>query len=198
MDSVSVTRHIKSRIVPALKSAEFEGKGRTFWRRRPYAVNVVHFQSFSKYTADIIGCTTFSLTVNLGVYYPCYHWIFPDPSRSPNQPSIWTCHALRQLAKTLPQPELARKDIWNIHEDGSNLNAVIQDVSDAMIQQGMPFFDEWSDVERALALFRSDKAEEGYRSGAPGSPARKKIIQALERQVDVIKNGKARGFELTE
>src|SRR4051812_47880084 len=67
MDSKVVNLEIKQSIWPALRSAGFATfNSRRAWRHSDDRIDVVEFQSFSKYNADILGVTTFSFAVRLG------------------------------------------------------------------------------------------------------------------------------------
>ncbi len=68
MDSKVVNKAIRDVIRPFLKENEFtKFTGRDSWRVKKDTIEVINFQSFNSYNADILGVTSFSFGVNLGV-----------------------------------------------------------------------------------------------------------------------------------
>ncbi len=196
MDSKVVTRALKAIIHPALKAAQFTNKGRNYWRPTPHVTQVLNIQSFNSYTAEVIGCSTYSFTLNAGVFYPSSLWLLPTPTPPPTNPQIWLCQAQRRVLKTVAQRELARRDIWHVRPDGSNLDAVVEDAWAGIRKQALPWLETFSNIEHALNVFRTqDGSEHEYLSGARVSPARRDITSALERQLDAIRHGGERGHE---
>ena len=69
MDSNTVNKIIRSDVWPLLRTHGFvTADARTARRYRGHFIDVVNFQSFNKYLADGIGCTTYSFGLNLGIY----------------------------------------------------------------------------------------------------------------------------------
>lgn len=95
---------------------------------------VVNFQSFNSYLAGGVGCTTYSFSIRLGVYFD-----FHRPS--PDYPTIeWPKEyeatlrftANKRLAQPLFRPfgqgpARDRRDVFFVVEDGSNLEEVVDD-----------------------------------------------------------------------
>jgi hypothetical protein len=72
MTSQDVNRALREVIWPALKGNGFgAGTARTAWRDRPDQVDVVNFQLFNAYNAEVLRVTTYSFQVNLGTYPRC-------------------------------------------------------------------------------------------------------------------------------
>jgi hypothetical protein len=75
MDSKSVNKEIRQTIWPLLREAGFwRFSSRSAWRHAESRVEVLNFQSFNSYNAGVLGCTTYSFSVNLGVFLlrsPC-------------------------------------------------------------------------------------------------------------------------------
>jgi len=87
MDSRIVAREIKNEIWPLLRNHGFsEFTGKSAWRRLPEQIHVVNFQSFSRYLAERVGCTTFSFALNLGIYFRTIPFV--DPIRKGTDPSV--------------------------------------------------------------------------------------------------------------
>jgi hypothetical protein len=129
MDSNVVNREIKRFVWPLLKTAGFDTfTTRGAWRHGDDKIDVVEFQSFNKYNADIIGITTFSFAVRLGVL-PLYvppQW----PLKAKDGvllPSESGCYFRGSLLCSL-QSDINEKTIWSVDPEGKNLSWCIQDV----------------------------------------------------------------------
>lgn len=122
MNSNDVNRLIRSIVRPVLKAQGFEvATARSVWRHRADTIDVVNFQSFNRYNADVLGCSTFSFAVNLAVYlnaipaeHPisvragrvCPHRIRqPHPQATPASESVAT-EGARHLGNRRVGPEL--------------------------------------------------------------------------------------------
>src|SRR5687768_17705550 len=60
------------------------------------------------------------------------------------------CDIALQPRRNLKPAERTRRDIWWIEPDGSNLDAVCLDLAGSFVQQGVPWFESWRTLERAL------------------------------------------------
>ncbi|MBB3825897.1 DUF4304 domain-containing protein [Xanthomonas arboricola] len=129
MDSKIVNREIKRAIWPALKEAGFTRfTQRVAWRHHQDSIDVLDFQSFNSYNAEILGVTTFSFCVNLGKYllYVPPQWEvkvkggiqFPRESE---------CLFRGRLHPNV-SAAASDKTIWSIDNAGKNLPWCIQDV----------------------------------------------------------------------
>jgi hypothetical protein len=109
VDARDVTRELRRVVWPVLREHDFTAfAGRTAWRYVNDAVDVVNFQSFSASIADAVGCTTFSFSVNLGVWLPADAHRELEPARDAKgrpRPTEYQCvpHR-RRLEKSLAQP----------------------------------------------------------------------------------------------
>ena len=69
IDSKAVSKAIRTTVWLKLKTVGFtKFTTRTAWRFGS-ALHVVNFQSFNSYNAKILGCTTMSFAVNLGLHF---------------------------------------------------------------------------------------------------------------------------------
>ncbi|CAL2090555.1 hypothetical protein [Tenacibaculum sp. 190524A05c] len=69
LDSKEVTKHINNIIRPVLIENGFKNyTGRKYWRYSSEKIDVISFQSFNSYNAEVLGCTTFSFAVNLASF----------------------------------------------------------------------------------------------------------------------------------
>jgi hypothetical protein len=204
-----VDRALRAILWSRLKSEGFDRRtGRTTWRDRPGCVQTVNIQSFNSYLAEAIGSTTFSFSVNLGVFYA----VIADHSTSGSFVKDWSrpaephCQARYHLAKGISQPNLPstkrwfdpraarplygswedRADVWYVTRDGSNLDEVVTDARDQIVSTGLPWLERLSDLSEARRAFLEDPSTrhargivaEGF-GGAIGSPARWLAVGAL-------------------
>ena len=109
VDARDVTREIRRVVWPTLRHEGFAAfTGRNAWRYIDNAVDVVNFQSFSASLADAVGCTTFSFSVNVGVWLPQIASEQVEPRRDAEgrlRPAEYECVPYkRALEKSLAQP----------------------------------------------------------------------------------------------
>lgn len=189
MNSKDVNKEIKKKIWPLLKENGFsQCTSRNAWRITEETIEVVNFQSFNSYIAYGVGCTTFSFSVNLGVYYKCFEKTPWFTSVSQERVQEYESHVRFSLEKHLKQAKLFhpynnnrfhmwkkdRNDIWYVKEDGSNLEEVIEDAKKTIISKGFEWFNKKTNLPLAL------KAIEKEKKGVNGlSWANAEIISAI-------------------
>jgi hypothetical protein len=205
IDSREVNRALRESVWPALKPLGFSRRSeRTAWRDHPTSIQVVNFQSFNSYLAQRLASTTFSFSVNLGVFYPAIAAMSSMAAfiKDRTRPVEQHCHARFHLGKGLPQPDgqvprrpsdprvtrLAgdRPDVWFVLPDGSNLEAAVVDARDQILSVGIPWLERLSDLSEARRHFREVAnsyqrpgiVAEQY-GGTLGSPNRLHKIGAL-------------------
>ena len=215
MDSRDVNRVLKRLVWDKLRGHGFvERTARTAWRRREHTIDVVNFQSFNAYLAERIAATTFSFSVRLGVAYlagPDDEWMLHPPSDRPRETE---CQARRTPRKGVAQKVLAprrrwfavdpsadeweernmdRPDVWFVEPDGRNTEWLATDALAQIIAQGMPWFDELADLDRAIEIFRTREATNlapgiggDFYGGALGSPNRFRTVASLQAKRGVI------------
>jgi hypothetical protein len=130
VDGRIVGKALGEAVRPLLKSIGFTRfAGRTAWRDSEYTVDFVNFRSFTRYVADGVGCTTYSFTGDVGVFYRC---LGPDQDR----PKDYELTFARRSARTSASPSSAltvearttdRPDVWFVTEDGCTLAECIAD-----------------------------------------------------------------------
>ena len=195
VDGKVVARAINRRIRPLLRSVGFDQfSGRRAWRRSEYTIEHVVFRSFSAYIADGVGCTTFSFTGELGVFYRCF-----DPAKERRSEPELTFRAT--LGKTLRQPIFNpwgsgrlrdRADVWYVTEDGLNLEETVEDAAACLASQGIPFMDRLRDPAKAFEALLTETSNDSYDTfgalgvmmpGNPGSPHWRETASAIGRLV---------------
>jgi hypothetical protein len=208
VDSKVVDQALRAVLWSALKRAGFSRRtGRTAWRDRGDAVECVNVQSFNTYLASGMGATTYSFGVNLGVFFEAIATrssmgaFVNDYSR----PKEYQCHLRKFLTKGFAQPNVLSKpmfgigpsrpslgtwidrpDVWLVLPDGSNVEVTVNDATERVIADGLPWFDAVSDPREAIRrlvdepdIFAGQDAPREMYGGALGSPSRWNAIGAL-------------------
>jgi len=195
-DSVSsreVNRALRGLVWPELRERGFvERTQRTAWSDRPDCVAVVNFGSFNSYNAEVMGVTTFSFALSLGIRALCSsrYRSHIKVKNGKLRPQEYECDVRRALWKTIEQPESARRDIWYVRANGSNLEAVVEDARSVLLTTGIAWFDEFSDPKRLLQFAESEPEEWDASAGLfagtwglgrVGAPIRLDLIEDLRQ-----------------
>lgn len=161
VDGRIVGKALGEAVRPLLKSIGFTRfAGRTAWRDSEYTVDLVNFRSFTRYIADGVGCTTYSFTGDVGVFYRC---LGPGQDR----PKYYELTFRATLGKTLNQPIFRpydrsamtdRPDVWFVTEDGRTLAECIADARECLEAQGLPFLDKFKEPRRAFESMRRERS----------------------------------------
>ena len=180
MNATDVNRSIRSIVGPVLKAEGFEiVTARSRWRHRADTIDVVNFQSFNRYNADVLGCSTFSFAVNLAVYLNAIPEEHPISVRAGRVcPHEYESHIRRRL---LPQsPSLPKApDIWVIEEQGENLEETVRTVKTELREVGLPWLAAFQDLPRVLGMLRDRVPPPDRLTWLPGntdSPARNRAV----------------------
>ena len=159
IDGKVVSRAVKAEVRPLLKEAGFASfTDRKGWRDTEFTIDHVTVRSFNAYTAGVLGCTSYSFTVEVGVFYRCFG---PDLSR----PQDYNCTFRAILGKTIRQPFFMtewgpatdRPDVFHVLPDGSNLDEVIEDAKRVLSRQGIPFMERFNDPARAFEALMTER-----------------------------------------
>ena len=176
IDSNVVNRALRALVWPELDRLGFVRRtSRTAWRDRGAVIHVVNFQSFNRYHADLMSATTFSFSVNLGVFYPDIADISGMSAflRDPLRPQEPQCQARNRLPKGIAQPDdpsrrnrldphrddagprpwVDRPDVWLVLADGSNIEDVVIDARNCILADGIPWLERLSDLGEARRHF---------------------------------------------
>jgi hypothetical protein len=164
MESIAVNRALAKTVRPLLRSAGFDTfTQRTAWRHSPDKIDVVNFQSFNAHQADLMGCTTYSFSVNLGSYF-----LFMPHIHSPKLkdgrlcPQEYECHFRGSLHRRFEQRELARKDTWFIDEAGKYLDQALTDVCSQIEAVALPWFARNDDANEVLEVLLNVCEDESF------------------------------------
>ncbi len=108
---------------------------------------MVNFQSFNSYDAALLGCTTYSFGVNLGIYIvggPNEEWVKRD-SDGRLVPTAFHGSFVTSL----------KKAIFSIDPEGQSLGPVFQEVRALLRDKAMPWYATPSTIEREVRRVRS-------------------------------------------
>ena len=156
MDSRLVNRHIKKLIWPQLREAGFRTfTARCAWRHSPETIDVVAFQSFNRYNADVLGITTFSFAVRLGslpLYVPP-QWP-PKVKLGLQLPHEAEC-PFRASLECSVDPRHTDATIWPVDSTGKNLAWCMQGVLQ-QLPNAMALFTRLARKPEVLRILRED------------------------------------------
>ncbi|MDR7149739.1 hypothetical protein J2W49_001694 [Hydrogenophaga palleronii] len=157
MDSKAVTKEIRGRIWPLLKEQGFTRfSSRTAWRDSEGQVDVVNFQSFNRYNADVMGVTPFSFSVNLGCYLTYVPPTWPPKTKEGQlMPQESECNFRGRLSPTVSQPGSKQSGVWSVDNEGRNLPWSIQDVV-GQLPEVHRWFGRLSDRSEVLRVLLED------------------------------------------
>lgn len=181
-----MNRALRETVWPALEEHGFTRRtARTAWRDRDDQVDVVTFQSFNAYNAGVLGITTYSFQVNLGVHPRCRTTEHTRQKHGQLRPEEYQCDFRRMMRKGLQQPEYERETMWFVRPDRSNLDAVVKDARDVLLSDGLEWFDQLAGLEALLstAEHAPESMTETWGMGNIGSPHRLELMASLRAAV---------------
>ena len=135
---------ILAAVVPVLKRSGFRKDGRTFRLSQGRCVQVVNVQTSSWNSASEL-----TFTLNLGVFYPEALELQRPVIRwkcAPSGPEEHECHARTRIGQLKPKNPY---DTWWTVTDGQAWGAVGEEVGTLLRDQGMPWLETMSDLEKA-------------------------------------------------
>ncbi len=198
---------LRSIVFPLLQGAGFaDWTTRKAWRREGDRIDHVEFVSFSPYSAKILGCTTASVGVRLGISLPGYgctvdpfHKNFvkmgpkglrPDESQMPIRGVLAPSNA-----PPLKQGEWGKEYewIWKI-ETEQDVEGAAQDIAAQFEDYGLAWLcRDWapdqmlqllkSDRKSPILVSRSNGAHLWLDAEMPGSPIRQAHINMVESTI---------------
>ena len=161
MNSKEVTKQINSQIRPVLKENGFEKFiGRTYWRYREDRVDILNFQSFNSYHSEVMGCTTFSYSVNLSVflnYIPGK--IHVKEKNGLKRPNEAEGNFRKQLEKGMSQTELKTRDVWYVDNEGKNLSDCINDTKKQIKDVALGWYEKFNSKEKIMEILNKEEID---------------------------------------
>jgi hypothetical protein len=184
VDSRDVNKALRESIRPVLKEKGFSlFTLRVGWRLSVRKIDVLSFQSFNSYNAEVLGCTTHSFSVRLGCYLlglpasDIWRQRFGEKGHLPKEAD---CHFRGHLERSFPQPEFKQRGVWYIDPHGKYLDRAVHDVRIAFLRDALPWFARLDSQEEVLRILREeDMADNLWGFGAKGSPARSFLLENL-------------------
>jgi hypothetical protein len=186
MDSKAINKLIRSEVWPILREHGFSvfDPRSAFAYKAPF-INVVSFQSFNSYNAEVLGCTTYSFTPRLGVYLigsPGEHRVKRDKDGR-LQPFEYQCSFRSPLRKRSPVDGFARDEIFYIDPDGGTTAHCFQELKYLFSEVAPLWFKANCDLDAILSRMRhaeeSSSAPFPDASGVPRSYNWNRLRSAL-------------------
>lgn len=185
MDSKVVNKYIREIIRPELKANGFSKfTTRNSWRYRNNIIDVINFQSFNSYNADVMGVTTYSFCLNLGSFHLDIPTQYTNVKNKSGYlcPQEYECHFRGGLDRTIKQKEINRKDIWYIRPDGTNIEKCLNDAKQQIVTKGFEWFSYLNDKEtlKNILLTQPESMGKLWGFGRNPSPVRSYFLGYVE------------------
>ncbi len=158
MDSKHVNSKIRESVRPELREHGFTRfTTRDAWRYHDDRIDVLNFQSFNRYHADVMGVTTYSFSVNLGCLYTDIPRGdgFPICKTTKNgelRPREFECQFRGSLKPRIAQKIPDERKVWYIDPEGQTLAAVMLDVVSQISTVAAPWYDNFSDISNTYRI----------------------------------------------
>lgn len=180
MDSRKVATALNKTIKNiAAREGFLEKKVKSYWKRDDRFVAVLNFESFSSHYAKKYGCTSYSLAVNIGLLCKSVANCPWQEGALPDFPKEYECHARLSLKKSPSiDDECDMDNIWNIFEDGSNLDLAISDILLRLSDRGFPWLNFMMNEKCLLERFQNEKewSDDEAIHARPYSPSRASVV----------------------
>lgn len=169
--SGDINKILRRVVVPTLREIGFtKFKGRVAWRYLDDAIWVFQTKAVGNYFSQVTGFPPSSLTARLGIFFldfPGSHPIktaddgLPVPDESRCHVRYGLDNMADQIAVRNPEmleQERLRKDVWWLDRDGSNAEAVVEDIRRSILEYGVPLLEKPYNT-RAVQLERRGLAD---------------------------------------
>jgi hypothetical protein len=145
-------------------------------------IDIVNFQSFNRYNADVMGCTTFSFAINFSIYLSDVASDYPLATRDGHlRPAEYEGHIRRRVSPVHPYLEKT-PDIWFVDQEGRSTETVVAQAALTVTDTADSWFVAFPDRRTVLAILRdlsSPPDESTWLPGAPRSAARNMAVGYL-------------------
>jgi hypothetical protein len=174
---------------------------RTAWRHTSDRIDVINFQSFNSYNAEVLGVTPHSFAVNLGcarLEIP-FHLEVKTKDGVPF-PKEYECDFRARLKRSFFQWRNKHKAIWHIDKEGKSLEKSLADVVSQIKNVALPWFAKLSDKDEVMRILLSEdeKMQELWGFGRNPSPHRSYMTGYLALSLGDVGLGKAKLQEAVE
>ena len=141
---------------------------RNNWSWGEDVIWVLNIRAVGSYFSSVTGWPPMSVGVWLGTYYTFFPTQLNIKQDHKNRllPREHYCQLRSELFCTidqlnhkaqLNQPEKARKDIWWIEPDGSNVEEVVQNIKTVYLDDGIQWFSQMSDLHQAFQKIEQER-----------------------------------------
>lgn len=178
VDSREVTRAIAAEIWPGLRELGFESiQGRVARRKHADHVDILEFNAFNSYEQQRLKLKPGSFSIALG----CHLEYITNPIAFNGgetvrlaKPTTPDCLLRGELRRRYVRPIGLDRGIWAIGVLGVPMEKVISSARDAVLGEGIGWFDQFKTPTAVYALIeeREEHMSKLWGFGRPGSPIR--------------------------
>jgi len=149
--SGDINKILRRVVVPTLREIGFtKFKGRVAWRYLDDSIWVFHARAVGSYFSQVTGFPPASLTAELCIFYLDFPKTPPVEADDDGLliPKDVHCHCRYGLdniadqiairSQSMSPTERRRRDIWWVEPDGSNGEAVAEDIRRSILEYGVP------------------------------------------------------------
>jgi hypothetical protein len=163
--SAIVNKSLRIFVSPTLRNLGFNNiNARNGWRWVEKVIWVFNIRAVGSYFSLVTGWPPGSVSVNLGIFYTFMpkHPDIKTDNKGRLTPRESTCQLRNVLQCNIDQKarpallsnpaERQRNDIWWIESDGNNANEIAINISRVLMENGIPWFTQFSNLEKALMM----------------------------------------------
>ncbi|MBN1123842.1 MAG: hypothetical protein JXA82_02465 [Sedimentisphaerales bacterium] len=169
--SSEINKQIRKIISPLLRENGFSKiRTRNNWGYHGECIWVFNLRAVGNYFSLVTEFPPMSLTAGLGVYFefiPGFEKHVKKDKDGKLLPKEYMCH-MRHILRTnnieaqkrgkLSTPlEEVRDDIWWIEPDGSNVDAMLWDIQEILVSDGLPWLQEMTNLEIVMEELRKER-----------------------------------------
>ena len=166
ISSPDINKLLRRYLSPILREHGFSKvSARKSWGWKGKCVLVLEIRAVGNYFSQVTGWPPMSVGVWTGVYYDFIPFDEHAPPKIDEHgrlvPSLTHCHRDLELTCSLDQgrftdrlfnpAERSRTDIWWFEPDGSNMVEAVENIALCFVDQGISWFQRYTDLESALA-----------------------------------------------
>jgi hypothetical protein len=180
-----VDRELRRTLWPDLRTRGFTRQnGRTAWQDRNAQVNVVEVSFFNPYDAGVLGVSSFSFRVLLGVFPRCRTTGDTPREEGRLAPPEYHCEFRRSLRSRVQLTGSHDATVWSVATDGSNIAPAVEDAHQVLMSEGLSWFESLDGLEKML--WTTENVENGntdqtWGMGRLGSPDRISLLADLRK-----------------
>jgi Domain of unknown function (DUF4304) len=168
--SPEINKVIRRILSPTLRENGFTiVKTRTNWGYHGPCIWMLKLRAVGWEFSEVTGWPPMSIVVDTGIFYEFipFDRAMKKSDDSRLLPQEYDCHMRSELTSTLNQSrfkrrlevwaERERKEIWWIERDLSNTEEVVTNIRYSFLEQGLPWFQKFSDLQAAFAEIERER-----------------------------------------